>query len=129
MKLMTLFLMMAVFIQPILGQSDDKLRQSADAKMAPRSLLLSGGPLDSVRGIYVIEFPHPNECLTIPPIKASSRSMALYRAVSKGGFTLLPSDAGLTVWTIEEWEDLTHAEWYAKFAKQREGHCATNVKR
>jgi hypothetical protein len=105
-----------------LAQSDETLRQSADAQMAPRALLLTGGPLDSDRGLYVIEFPFPNECLSLPPIPASSRPMALYRAVSQGGFSLLPSKAGLTVWTIEEWESFVKEN--PKFVAEFKKHCA-----
>ncbi len=103
--------------------SDQSLRETADAHMAPRTLLLEGGPLDSAKGVYVIEFPPPNECVEIAAVRASSRSMALYSAVSRGGFTLLLSNAGLTVWTIEEWTKMTHESWYANFAKQHAEHC------
>ena len=105
--------------------TNNELRNSSDAKMAPRSLLLTGGPLDSKRGVYVVGFPFPNECVEIPPVKATSRSMAIYKAVSLGGFTLLPSEGGLTVWTIEEWEALKKKAWYPEFARKRAEDCSS----
>src|ERR1700691_5427289 len=98
----------SVVVASIIGacaqQSDTALRKSIDVKLAPRSLLLTGGDVDSKTGSYIIEFPSPNDCVILGPVKAQSRSFALYRAVSEGGFTLKPGDGGLTVWTIEEWE-------------------------
>lgn len=73
-----------------------------DRKLAPRSLYPSADV--SARGLYVITFPPPNECLERKPIEASSRTVALYIFVAEGGFTLNKSKAGFTVWTIEEWE-------------------------
>lgn len=105
------------------GQTDYAARNSDDAKMAPRSLLLTGGPLDSARGLYVIEFPPPNECVEIAPVRATSRPMALYTAVSNGGFALKVGRGGLTVWTIEEWEALRKESWYSKFKAQKDEHC------
>ena len=90
--------------------SDDSLRESIDAEIAPRSLLLTGGNMDSRSGRYVITFSMPNDCLTLGPIEAKSRSFALYRAVSRGGFTLQPAQGELTVWTIEEWEGMKKEE-------------------
>jgi hypothetical protein len=99
------------------------LRQSIDVKLAPRSLLLSGGDVDSPSGKYLIDFPPPNECVQLGPIEASSRSFALYRAISQGGFTLKPASGGLTVWTIEEWNALTKGKWYAEFKKAHDAKC------
>lgn len=73
---------------------------------------------------YFISFPTPNDCY-IGPIEASSRSQALYRGISKGGFTLKPSKAGLTVWTFEEWQEskarfgVQRPEWFSETAKCR----------
>jgi hypothetical protein len=93
-----------------------------DQNLAPRGARLTGtANYGSARGIYKITFPSPNECIDLPPIKASSRSEALYIAVSKGGFRLLPASGGLTVWTIEEWEDF--ASSFPEFAKQEAVHC------
>jgi hypothetical protein len=103
--------------------SDAALREGIDAQLAPRSLLLAGGDLDSPSGRYVIEFPPPNECVVLAPILAKSRAFALYRAVSAGGFTLKPSDAGLTVWTIEEWDSLKKEPWYPDLAAAHEKTC------
>jgi hypothetical protein len=99
------------------------LRQSIDVKLAPRSLLLSGGDVDSPSGKYLIDFPPPNECVQLGPIRANSRSFALYRAISQGGFTLKPASGGLTVWTIEEWNALAKGKWYAEFKKVHDAKC------
>jgi hypothetical protein len=104
------------------------LRQSIDVKLAPRSLLLTGGDLDSRSGRYMIEFPHPNECTVLGPIKAESRAFALYRAVSRGGFTLKSSDSGLTVWTVEEWDALKKESWYPSLAAAHEKECLIQQK-
>jgi len=107
--------------------SPSALRQSIDAALAPRSLLLSGGDLDSLSGSYVIEFPAPNDCLSLGPIKAKSRAFALYSAVSQGGFTLKPAEGGLTVWTIEEWNALKTESWYPAFAAAHDKKCSHKV--
>ena len=78
--------------------------------------------MKSKRGIYVITFPPPNECVRIPPIKAESRTEALVEAMENGGFSLKPAVGGLTVWTIEEWER-ARRELGPDFFKQMEEHC------
>lgn len=103
--------------------SEKTLRESADVTMGPRSLLLSGGDVDSPSGRYMISFPAPNDCVQLGTIEAATRSLALYRAVSKGGFTLKPSDAGLTVWTIEEWEKVKTESWYPQFKEASAKRC------
>ena len=127
-----LVLALALFSSLGFAQTSQKaLRESADVQMGPRALLLSGGDVDSRSGVYIIEFPEPNDCVVLGPIEAKSRSFALYRAISKGGFTLKPSDGGgLTVWTIEEWSQLTTEPWYAEFKARHEKRCnpATSTK-
>ncbi len=103
--------------------SEKELRESIDAQLGPRSLLLSGGDVDSPSSRYIIEFTSPNECVQLGPIKAKSRSFALYRAVSQGGFSLKRGDGGLTVWTIEEWEGLKQKPWYPEFAEAHAKRC------
>lgn len=92
-------------------------------ELAPRGAMLTGtADYDSARGLYVITLPPPNECVDFPPIRANSRGDALYRVMSAGGFTLKHSDAGLTVWTIEEWEK-AKKELSPTFWLQMAEHC------
>jgi len=73
--------------------------------LAPRSSILAGvGDLPSRSGRYVITFPPPNQCVILRQ-NAASRVMALYMAVSAGGFTLANAKGGLSVWTAEEWAE------------------------
>lgn len=97
-----------------------------DRSLAPRGSLLTGSADEpSARGIYVITFPPPNECVDLGKIRASSRVEALYIAVSKGGFSLKPSNHSLSVWTIEEWDDF--AKEAPDFLKEQEEHCKKDL--
>lgn len=91
---------------------------SQNSELGPRSMARLES---SASGEYLISFPPPNECVSLGKITASSREQALYRAVSKGGFTLKPGRGGLTVWTVEEWNDLDKE--HPEFAKELEKHC------
>jgi hypothetical protein len=96
-----------------------------DAALAPRASRLTGSAYEpSAKGVYIITFPSPNDCVDLGKIHAISRTEALYKAVSKGGFSLKPSDAGLSVWTIEEWDDF--AKDNPDFLKEGEKRCAEN---
>lgn len=54
------------------GQPESQ-RYSIDVQIGPRALLLSGRlVVDSPSGRYIIEFPYPNNCVTIGPINAAS---------------------------------------------------------
>jgi hypothetical protein len=90
--------------------------------VATRAGLLTGTAYaGSASGWYIVTFPSPNECVVFAPVRAASRMDALYRTFTKGGFTLKPSDASLTVWTIEEWNDFKKKS--PEFFKQFEEHC------
>jgi hypothetical protein len=92
--------------------------QGQDRELCPRSSLLLGTcESESASGVYVITFPMPNQNVKIQ-LRARSRCEALYIAVSRGGFSLKSSDAGLTVWTVEEWQDAQ--ETIRKFVKRQE---------
>ena len=69
----------------------------------------------------MVTFPSPNECLTLGPITANSRVQALYLAMSKGGFSLKLSEGGISVWTLEEWNNFTESN--PAFVKQMKEHC------
>jgi len=94
-----------------------------DSALAPRASLLEGtADQPSAKGVYVVTFPPPNECVNLGEIRATSRTAALYRAVSKGGFSLKPATGGLTVWTIEEWSGFEKEA--PEFIKEQKKHCA-----
>jgi hypothetical protein len=118
------FVMVVLLASLALAQDSDKaLRDSIDVRVGPRSLLLRGGDVDSPSGQYMIEFPFPNECVILGPIKAQSRSFALYRAMSRGGFKLKPSQAAITVWTVEEWNDDEASSWWPQYSKAHAKRC------
>lgn len=78
-------------------------RLSVEEEIAPRSAILDGtANVPSLSGRYVVTFPPPNQCVVIH-VAGSSRTQALYVAVSKGGFALKPGQGSLSVWTEEEW--------------------------
>lgn len=96
---------------------------SQDRALAPRSSLLTGeADKPSASGVYVISFPPPNDCVSLGEIRARSRSEALYRRISEGGFTLKPGRGGLTVWTIEEWNDFEKEG--PEFVRENTKRCA-----
>ena len=87
--------------------------------LAPRSLYPQAERSKS--GYYVVTFPPPNECVGNKPIAAVSREDALYRFVSRGGFTLKPGVGSLTVWTLEEWNQFKTDD--PEFWAQQVEHC------
>lgn len=77
-----------------------------ETELAPRASVLRGtAHYLSATDQYMVTFPPPNQCVILGPVHAASRLDALYQAVSRGGFSLFKSDGGLTVWTIEEWNE------------------------
>lgn len=52
---------------------------------------------------HVVTFPPPNECVVLK-VAADDEALALYTAVSRGGFSLKRPDSGLSVWRIDDWE-------------------------
>jgi hypothetical protein len=90
--------------------------------LAPRSARLTGSAYrGSKKGLYVITFPSPNECVTLGHVRAGSRATALYKAFSKGGFSLQELDSALTVWTAEEWDDFVKSA--PDFIAEMRHHC------
>lgn len=81
---------------------------STERRLAPRSTLLTGtAEAPSEKGDYVITFPPPNNCVQLHVhVDGGSRADALYKAVSRGGFSLKAGNGGLTVWTAEEWVEV-----------------------
>jgi hypothetical protein len=123
-KLGTCIAIMSLSLIAAVGRAQSAAAPTFDMQIAPRSSMLTGtAKQGSESGLYVITLPPPNECLIVKPIAASSRSAALYHWVSSGGFSLLPSTAGLTVWTIEEYKEATATlgrQWYVDKAKRCE---------
>lgn len=95
-----------------------------DRSLAPRSTLLTGtAEQPSASGEYVVTFPAPNECVELH-VRSTSRTSALYTAVSRGGFSLLPGRGGLTVWTSEEWGEAEREFKNEDWAKAAKARCA-----